>query len=326
MSSSTVTYTLISSDYEEPSDTCSPGVVVYGYDGLPMHLVDPYVEAALQAPEQAPPSPYYVLGPEHLPSPDYDPEEDLGDYPADGGDDDDDESSDDDDNDVEEDKEEEEEHLAPTDSSDVPAIDPVPSAEDTEAFETDESAPTPVPSPRRRTARMSIRPQILMLNTLEALIAEFPHHPYHYHHYLLLAPTYVEGPLGYRAVGIRLRAALPPTYHPSEIPSPPLLLPSTTHRDDLPEVNMPLQKRAHFTAPTGRFEVEESSSTAAARQAGHTLTHTVDYGFIDTMDASIRAAESRAMTAVRVVNDRVTDLATTQRQDAQELYMRCGDA
>ncbi|GKD26504.1 hypothetical protein Tco_1232718, partial [Tanacetum coccineum] len=71
MSSSTVTYTSISSDYDEPSDAGSPGVVVYGYDGLPMHPVDPYVEAALQATEQAPPSLDYVSGLEHPPSPDY---------------------------------------------------------------------------------------------------------------------------------------------------------------------------------------------------------------------------------------------------------------
>ncbi|GKB33063.1 putative reverse transcriptase domain-containing protein [Tanacetum coccineum] len=158
---------------------------------------------------------------------------------------------------------------------------------------------------------MSIRPQIPMSDTAEALIAD---------------PTYTEAPLGYKAVRIRLRAASPPTYHPSEILSPPLLLQYTTHRDDLSEADMPLQKRACLTAPTRRFEVGESSSAAAARQAGHTLAHTVDYGFIDTMDASIHAEESRAMTAVGVVNDRVTDLATTQRQDAQELYMRCEDA
>ncbi|GKD52040.1 hypothetical protein Tco_1281016 [Tanacetum coccineum] len=115
---------------------------------------------------------------------------------------------------------------------------------------------------------------------------------------------------------IRLRATSPYTHHPSEIPSPPLLLPSTTHRDDLLETDMLLQKRARFTAPTGRFEVGVSSSVATARQAGHTLAHTVDYGFIDTMDASIRTSKSRAMTAVGVVNERVTDLAATQRQDA----------
>nr|GEX36834.1 hypothetical protein [Tanacetum cinerariifolium] len=75
--SSRVTYTSISSDYEEPSDAGSPRVIVYGYDGLPMYLVDPYVEVALQAPpsldyvpgheepEQAPPSPDYVPGPEY---------------------------------------------------------------------------------------------------------------------------------------------------------------------------------------------------------------------------------------------------------------------
>ncbi|GKF69563.1 hypothetical protein Tco_0202620, partial [Tanacetum coccineum] len=71
MSSSTVTYTSISSDYEEPSDAGSLGVVVYGYNGLPMHLVDPYMEADLQAPEQAPPSPDYVPDPKHPPSPNY---------------------------------------------------------------------------------------------------------------------------------------------------------------------------------------------------------------------------------------------------------------
>ncbi|GJS35478.1 hypothetical protein Tco_0533860 [Tanacetum coccineum] len=151
--------------------------------GVPMHLVDPYVEASLQAPEQAPPSSDYVSGPEHPPSPDYvhepeypeylvpsnaeapiedqplpddaspvtlspgyiadsdpeedqeeDPEEDHVDYPADRGDDDDDVSSDDDDDDDDDDDVEEEEHLAPVDSSVVPAIDPVPSVEDTEAF------------------------------------------------------------------------------------------------------------------------------------------------------------------------------------------------
>ncbi|GJY35346.1 hypothetical protein Tco_0420724, partial [Tanacetum coccineum] len=72
-----------------------------------------------------------------------------------------------------------------------------------------------------------------------------------------------------------------------------------SREDDISEAGIaPLWKRARFTTPTGRFEVGESSSVAAARQAGHTLAHIVDYKFIDTMDASIRAAESRAMTTV----------------------------
>nr|GEX85586.1 reverse transcriptase domain-containing protein [Tanacetum cinerariifolium] len=71
MSSLIVTYTSISSDYEEPSDAGSLGVVVYEYNRLPMHPVDPYVEAALQAPEQAPPFLDYAPGPEHPPSSEY---------------------------------------------------------------------------------------------------------------------------------------------------------------------------------------------------------------------------------------------------------------
>ncbi|GJR16770.1 hypothetical protein Tco_0965297 [Tanacetum coccineum] len=95
---------------------------------------------------------------------DEDPEEDPADYPADGGDDGDDEdepSNDDEDEevDIEADDEEEEEHPAPADSTTValPAIDQAPSAEETEPFETDESAATPPPHPAYRvTARISI--------------------------------------------------------------------------------------------------------------------------------------------------------------------------
>ncbi|GJS62367.1 hypothetical protein Tco_0657151 [Tanacetum coccineum] len=68
------------------------------------------------------------------------------------------------------------------------------------------------------------------------------------------------------------------------------------------------------------FEVGESSTAAAARQTGHTLARRVDYGFIDTLDASIRSSKGRVMTAIEEVNERVADLATTQRQDAHELY------
>ncbi|GJZ42793.1 hypothetical protein Tco_0590048 [Tanacetum coccineum] len=214
---STVTYTEVSSPFEDLSDIGSPGVVGPEYEGLPWMLDDPYVQVVLQAPpspdyvpgpeepEQAPPLPDFVpepVYPEFMPpedevlpaeeqplpaaasptidSPGYvpesnpeedpeeddeeDPEEDPADYPADGGDDgdDEDESSDDDeDDDVDiEGDEEEEEHPAPADSIVValPAVDQAPSAEETESFETDESAATPPPHPAYRvTARMSIR-------------------------------------------------------------------------------------------------------------------------------------------------------------------------
>nr|GEW54981.1 retrovirus-related Pol polyprotein from transposon 17.6 [Tanacetum cinerariifolium] len=257
-------------------------------------------------------SPSYIADSDPDEDPEEDPEEDLADYPADRGYDADDKSfDDDDDDDVEGDEEEEEENLALADSSSVPTIDHVPLVKDTKAFETDESAPTPVSSPRRRTTRMSIRSLTLMLATAEIPSAPLPlpSPPIH------TSTSYAKAPLGYRTSGIRLRAT-----------SPPLLLPSTTHRYDLPEAYMPLQKRARFTASTGRFEVEESSSANVVRQTGHTLDHRIDYGFTDAIDANICAFERRAMTTVWEVNERVTDLAISQRQDTQELYVHCEHA
>ncbi|GJY14371.1 hypothetical protein Tco_0384793 [Tanacetum coccineum] len=89
-----------------------------------------------------------------------------------------------------------------------------------------------------------------------------------------------------------------------------MLLPSTDHRDDIPEADMPIWKIARFTAPTCRFEVGESFA-AAARQTGHILARRVDYGFINTVDASIRAFESRVMTAVE---EEDCDALRAQRQ------------
>nr|GFB21507.1 hypothetical protein [Tanacetum cinerariifolium] len=207
-----VTYTDISSPFEELSDIGSPRADDHEHLMLPEILEDPYVEVALQAPpspdyipgpeepEQAPHSPDYVPDPEHVDdeivaedqpyaedaspiaqSPKYiqesdfeahpendddeDPEEDPVDYLSDEGDDrdDEDESSEDDeddDMDIEADEEEEvEEYPAPADSVVVAptAADQAPSAEETEPFETDESAATPPPYPAyRMTARISI--------------------------------------------------------------------------------------------------------------------------------------------------------------------------
>ncbi|GJR95340.1 putative reverse transcriptase domain-containing protein [Tanacetum coccineum] len=238
------------------------------------HKLYAYVVAAFQAP----PSPDYVPGLEEPvqappstdfvpePSPGYiadsdpeeDPKEDPTDYPADGGDDgdDEDESSDDDedDDDVDIEEEDEEEHLAPADSTVVafPAVEHAPSAEETEPFETDESAATPPPHPAYRvTDRMSIRdeshtpfwseeeiarlldmpsPPPSPLSVWSSPLPQIPSPP------LLVSspvpvtppplpasPTY---PLGYRASMIWLRAEAPSTSHPLPLPSP-IVLPRT---------------------------------------------------------------------------------------------------
>ncbi|GKF38984.1 hypothetical protein Tco_0119045, partial [Tanacetum coccineum] len=138
---SIVTYTEISSPYEDLSDTGSPGAEgpIFQDPPSPDYVPGP------KKPEQAPPSPIYVpfhpepVYPEFLPEddvlpaeeqplpvaaspttespgyiPESDPEEDPADYPADRGDDRDDEEPSDDDDDAKE-----EEHLAPADPAAV---------------------------------------------------------------------------------------------------------------------------------------------------------------------------------------------------------------
>ncbi|GKG63819.1 hypothetical protein Tco_0647186, partial [Tanacetum coccineum] len=56
-----------------------------------------------------------------------------------------------------------------TDSTTLPAIDPIPLSEDTEAFETNESAPTPS-SPKLHRAKICVRPQTPMAAATKVLI------------------------------------------------------------------------------------------------------------------------------------------------------------
>ncbi|GJV77749.1 hypothetical protein Tco_1509333 [Tanacetum coccineum] len=263
-------------------------------------------------------------------------EEEHADYPADGGDGDDEPFDDDSDDDTdddeeepfkdEEDDEEEEEHLAPADSSAIPAVDPVPSAGDTEAFETNESAPTPrspqirVPfaQTRLRRARKTVRLEPPMSTSMEARIAEYAaaptlplpvaSPPLPLPSPLTTSPTDAGAPLCYRAAGIRMRAA-----------SPPLLLPSTSHRIDVPEAEMPPRKRACFTTPAPGLEIGESSAAGAARWPGPTLE-------ADAWDEIVEAMMEIAPTILEGVDQRMTELDTTVRQRTEEFQVRFEEA
>nr|GFB68330.1 hypothetical protein [Tanacetum cinerariifolium] len=266
---SRVTYTDISSPFEELSHIGSPRADDHEYL---MMLEDPYVEDQPYAEDASP----IAQRPEYVPESDFemyleddddeDPEVDPVDYPADGGDDGDDEEDssedeEDDEMDVEadEEEEEEEEHPAPADYVIVAltVADQAPSAEETEPFETDESAATPPPHPAyRTTARISIPAPIPMpawtdLEVVRLLaISSPPASP--------LSPCPIRS-LGYRAAMIRLRDEAASTSH-----SPPSQLPSASRMEDRPEVTLPPRKRRQ-TVISELLRIDHRRSTETSK-------------------------------------------------------------
>ncbi|GJW83820.1 hypothetical protein Tco_0156965 [Tanacetum coccineum] len=94
-------------------------------------------------------------------------------------------------------EDEEEENLAPADSTTLPYINLIPSAEDTEAFKTDESAPTPTyTSPTYAEAPLGYKAALQLSHSLLLLLAlALPSSSPHYHlgppltlHYHLYTP------------------------------------------------------------------------------------------------------------------------------------------
>ncbi|GKA72588.1 hypothetical protein Tco_0778804 [Tanacetum coccineum] len=304
----------------------------------PEYLVPSDAEAPLEdqpLPTDVSPT---ALSPDYVANsdPEEDPKEDHADYPANGGDGDDEPSDDNDDTDDEEeepsededDNEEEEEHLALANSSAAPVADHVPSIGDTEAFETDKSASTPrspqirvlFAQTRLRRARKIVKLEPPMSASMEARIAEYAaaptpplpvaSPPLPLPSPLITSPTDAGAPLGYRAAGIRIRAAAA---------SPPLLLPSTSHMTDVLEAEMPPRKRACFTTPALGFKIGESSAAGAARRSGPTLE-------ADAWDEIVEAMMEIASTTLEGVDQRVTELDTTVRQRTKEFQVRFVEA
>ncbi|GKB70862.1 putative reverse transcriptase domain-containing protein, partial [Tanacetum coccineum] len=375
--SSAVTYTSVYTDSElgrlvappspnyvpGPEHPPSPVEVPYVPElEYPEYLVPSDDEARMEdhpLPADASPvalSPCYVADSD----PEEDPEEDHADYLADGGDDDEEPSDDDDDDDdtCDEDEEpfedgendeEEEEHLAPADSPDVPIIDLVPLAEDTEAFETDEAAPTHVPSPRWHTARMSVRPQtpvpFLSGAEVERLLALHILPPSPLTPLSFSLPQIPSPPLPPPPSSLHLPPPVPTSLPLPLSPLPPLpallFIPPVDRREDTSEAELPLRKRLCLTALTSRYEVGESLKAAPRPTRGHRA----DYGFIGTTDAEIgrqraeevgngirdvwvdpaETVEEVAPTSLEGVNDRVTELAAVQEQDTQDIYAMIED-
>nr|GEX89137.1 hypothetical protein [Tanacetum cinerariifolium] len=359
---STVTYATVSSLYEGRSGDVSLGedgppvmpkdpytYVVAAFQALP----EPDYVPGPEEPEQAPPSPVYIPYvpepeyPEYIPpkdevflaeeqplpaavsptadspgyipesDPDEDPEEDPADYPADHDDDEEEEPSRDDAN--EEDKEqdedgddEEEEHSASTDS-------------------------IPPPPALRVTAMISFRPQPPTLSFTkedsERFLAMHIPPPSPLTPLSSPLPQIPSSPL----------PALPPILLiPLPAASPPLQLLSSDRRANRPDVTLPPRKRLSIVH-CPRYEAGESSAAAAARPI---KSYRTDYGFVGSLVAEIRrriaedirygirdtwidprdVAEEEALTTLKGVNTRVTELAVVQEQDTQDIYGVMQDA
>ncbi|GKB23947.1 hypothetical protein Tco_0863348 [Tanacetum coccineum] len=228
---------------------------------------------------------------------DEDPEEDPSEE-HEPEDDDDDDDTDNEDEEPDED-EGEEEHPASADSSAVHVVDPVPSARDIEAFETDESAPTPR-SPQTRVlfsqtrlcrARKTVRLEPPMSASMEASIAEHAAAPIP-----PTNPTYDQAPLGHRAAMIRMR-------------------------DDIPKEDMPPWRRFILTAPPPGCDVAESFAAAARPPRDQ-------YDFVDAVKSGhglIRSPGHDARTIARAT-DRVEDVGYVRRKESEDFSTQLLDA
>ncbi|GKD78955.1 putative reverse transcriptase domain-containing protein, partial [Tanacetum coccineum] len=225
----------------DSEDGGSPGVIVYGYDGLPMHPVAPQSPDYMSSPDH-PPSPIYSLGYVTESDLEEDPEEYKDDetedgpvdYPIDGGDDGDnddgdssgDDADDEDKDEDEEDEEDEEEHEALADSAIVvPTVELVSPPKGTDPV-------IPPPSTNTTTTRARITGSALLASTQSLIDA--------------------------------VTAALPSPPLPLSLPIP---LP-VDRRDDIPESEMPPCKRSCLSTLESRYKIGESSTAIPTRGRG----------------------------------------------------------
>nr|GEV81822.1 putative reverse transcriptase domain-containing protein [Tanacetum cinerariifolium] len=351
-----VTYTSVYTDSEpwryygeESAEAGSLGVIVYGYNGLPMQLVAPPSPDYVPGPEH-PPSPDYVPGPEHPPShvevpyvpemeyPEYlvpsDVEAPLEDQPlpvdasptaASPGS----VAYSDPDKDPEEDpKDDHADYPAdggdgddePSDDDDDDTDD-----EDEEPFEDEAEGEHLAPAD---SSVVPIVDHVLPAGDTEALKADEPTPtPRSPHTIIPLSQTRLhkaqktdrlEPPM---EAGIRMRA----------------LFPSTFRMTDIPEADVPLRKKACLTTPALRIEVGESSAAGAARQPRPTESDLRRRRRVTELDTTVRqrtdefevrfeeAHDDRALLRARVntlFRDRPDHCRTSMLLDREAMYAR----
>nr|GEX70261.1 putative reverse transcriptase domain-containing protein [Tanacetum cinerariifolium] len=255
-------------------------------------------------------SPGYVADSDSEEDLEDDPKEDPTDYPADGGDDDDDESSNDDD-------------------------------DDEEAGISVRLPPPMAASMKARIAKYAVAhtPPLPPSSLLTSLSSSLPHIP------LLplpqplpptTSPTYAEA----GGIWLVMVSLMDGGWMVMQLLTESWLLYSLMvpqHIDDTPEADMPLQKRARFTALAFRFKVGKSSAVAAARQPildvaitdatpGRLVSKEVGYGIEVVLDDIVRDMNERASTTTMGLSKRVTDLSITLSRDTYKIHVRLEDA
>ncbi|GKD23682.1 hypothetical protein Tco_1225385, partial [Tanacetum coccineum] len=203
------------------------------------------------------------------------------------------EDGEDDDKDPEEDPSEEHK----SEDEETKKDEPVEDSDETKPFEEDETAATP-PSPGRRGARITVRPQPPMAASTQILIdaglPSFPLPP-------PTNPTYDQAPLGYRAAMICMR-------------------------DEILEGDMPPRRRFVLTASPPGYDIAESSAARASRgqydfvnvvgtrqglvsNPGHdaqSITRAANRAEDVGYARALQAFEHRMMTSIEEVNLRVS--------------------
>ncbi|GJZ36004.1 putative reverse transcriptase domain-containing protein, partial [Tanacetum coccineum] len=292
--------------------------------------VDPYEEIA-QHRQAHPLSPAYVPDPmeldEHVPlydadsrgfladsdSMEDDTDVDSIDYPDEP------EDGEDDDKDPEEDPSEEHE----SEDEEAKEDEPFEDSDETEPFEEDETVATP-PSPGRNGERITVRPQPPMTASTQTLIDAFDAGSPSFPSPPPINLTYDQAPLGHREAMTRMR-------------------------DDIPEEDMPPQRRFIHTAPPPGCDIAESSAAAAARASrgqydfvdvvgtgqglvsspGHdarTITRAANRAEDVGYARALQASEHRMMTSIEEVNLRVSYQVQARKRESEDFYTQLLDA
>ncbi|GKC80533.1 hypothetical protein Tco_1131307, partial [Tanacetum coccineum] len=198
-------------------------------------------------------------------------------------------SEEDDDEDPKEDPNEEHE----PEDEEAKEKEPSEGSDETEPFEEDETTVIPPPH-RHHRATISVRPQTPMAASTQALIdafaagsPPFPVPP--------TSPAYDQAPLDHRAAMICIR-------------------------DDIPEEDMPPQRRFVLTAPPLGCDVAESS--VAAARAPRAADRAEDVSYVRALQAS----KHRMMTSIEEVNLRVSYQAQVRKQESEDFYTQLHDA